>query len=741
MLHIRFVFPLIATLLLLAVLSAPLVEHLVTGWFHHDVEQRSRLIASSTEDALVTLWHGEKKLTPLKKLFDSIAKDSRVIAVALCTAEGQMLVQGSDWPPSIICPAHTLDVTFTTVPFNHGDAMVGVFPILLPENKSASFVILHDLEFSVRRFQEARLYFLIFTALLALVSAAVTIITARITLRAWIGRLSSTISNPEIAAHKKLPREFLPLIREMRQLLRSTQHSGADFSSIRVSWSPQTLKKLLETELPDAEVIIVSNREPYIHNLVEGEPVLQRPASGVVTALEPIMRACGGTWIAHGSGSGDKMAVDDNDHLAVPPDAPAYTLRRIWLSEAEEKGYYYGFSNEGLWPLCHISFMRPSFRASDWEQYVAVNRKFAEAVCSEAKTAHPVILIQDYHFALLPRMIREMIPDATVITFWHIPWPNPEMFSICPWREEILSGLLGSSVLGFHTQFHCQNFMDSVDRFLECNIKRDQAIVTTHQGQSLIRPYPISIAWPPEGLDAAGNIEDCRATIKQRFGLNNDMMIGVGVERFDYTKGIVDRFEAVGALLRLYPEWRGRFCFIQAAAPTRTQLPAYRAIQEEALRVATAINQEFGDENYRPIITLVEHHDPSEVFQLFRAADLCVVSSLHDGMNLVAKEFIASRDDERGVLILSTFAGASKELLEALPVNPYDAHGMALAIHRALTMSAEEQRERMRWLRSMVRDNNVYHWAARMLTDASDLRKRAHIEKFVHNFDPQREAV
>ena len=451
------------------------------------------------------------------------------------------------------------------------------------------------------------------------------------------------------------------------------------------------------------------------------------------------MRACGGTWIAHGSGTGDRLCVDEDGRIAVPPDAPAYTLRRVWLSEAEEKGYYYGFANEGLWPLCHISFMRPIFRASDWEQYAAVNRKFAAAVISEAKTAHPVILIQDYHFALLPQMIREELPDATIITFWHIPWPNPEMFSICPWREEILSGLLGSSVLGFHTQFHCQNFMDSVDRFLESNIKRDQAVVTTSQGQTLIRPYPISIAWPPEGLDKVGAIDDCRTAVQKRFNLKADAVIGVGVERFDYTKGIVDRLEAIGAFLRLYPDWRGRFCFIQAAAPTRTQLPAYRAIQEEALRVADAINQEFGRPGYQPIITLIEHHDPAEVFTLFRAADLCIVSSLHDGMNLVAKEFVASRDDEQGVLILSTFAGASKELLEAIPVNPYDPHGMAQAIHRALTMSSEEQRERMRWLRSMVRDNNVYHWAARMLTDASDLRKRAHIEKFVQTFYPPRE--
>ncbi len=734
---IRFIIPLLATLTLLAALATPITEYLVLGWFRRDVEQRAQLIAQSVDDTLVTLWQGKKKLTPYQKLFDNIARDQRVLAAGLCLADDSALVLSQDWPQAMPCPPGLDAQQYQVMPVQSREIMVAGFPLALPEVGRVHFVILHDMAFSSQRVRETKIFFLGFIIVVALVAAGVTILTARITLRSWIGRLRTTLANPETSfTSQNLPREFLPVVREVRQMLRDMRSGGYGLEPIKVQWTPQTLKTLLGTELPETEAIIVSNREPYIHNLKDGQLQLQRPASGVVTALEPIMRACGGTWIAHGSGSGDKRAVDAQDCVAVPPEAPAYTLRRVWLTEEEERGYYYGFANEGLWPLCHISFVRPIFRAEDWEHYKAVNRKFADAVIAQAKTSHPLVLVQDYHFALLPQYIREKLPDATIVTFWHIPWPNPEMFSICPWREEILSGLLGSSVLGFHTQFHCQNFMDSVDRFLESNINRDQAIITTQQRPTLIRPYPISIAWPPEGLEAVPPAPDCRAAIIQHFNLRPDAVIGVGVERFDYTKGITDRFLAVGAFLRQYPEWRGRFSFIQTAAPTRSELPAYQAIRDETQRTVDAINAEFGTADYQPIILITTHQEPKAVFELFRAADLCVVSSLHDGMNLVAKEFVATRDDERGVLILSTFAGASKELFEALLVNPYDAHGMAQAIHRAVTMTAEEQKERMRLLRNMVEDNNVFYWAARMLLDASQLRKRAHISKFMSGHTP-----
>ncbi|MDR3516773.1 MAG: trehalose-6-phosphate synthase [Azospirillaceae bacterium] len=496
----------------------------------------------------------------------------------------------------------------------------------------------------------------------------------------------------------------------------------------RVQWTPNTLRMILEHELPGAEVLVVSNREPYIHNRGENGITVQMPASGLVAALEPVTIACGGTWIAYGSGSADRETVDADDRLQVPPAKPSYTLRRVWLSEAEEDGYYYGFSNEGLWPLCHLAFVRPAFRESDWTCYREVNRRFADVVVAEARSASPIVLVQDYHFALLPRLVRERLPEATIITFWHIPWPNAETFSICPWREEVLKGMLGSSILGFHTQFHCNNFIDCVDRFLESRIDREHQSITFGGCETLVRPYPISIDWPPKGMEQQRPVAQCRTAVHQRFKLPPEVRLGVGIERFDYTKGILDRMNAVDLLLTRHPEWCGRFTFIQAAAPTRTKLTAYQTLQDDAVALAADINQRHAHDGVPAIILSIRHHEPAEVFELYRAADICVVSSLHDGMNLVAKEFIAARDDEQGALVLSMFAGAASELREALIVNPYDNEGMAQAFHQALLMPPDEQRERMHLMRDLVRDNNVYRWAGKMLLDAAHIRRHERVD-------------
>jgi len=330
-------------------------------------------------------------------------------------------------------------------------------------------------------------------------------------------------------------------------LIRESERNGRPVEETLIQWSPQMLRQILTSELPDAELIVVSNREPYIHELVEGRIELSVPASGLVSALEPVTRTCAGTWIAHGSGSADRLTVDKNDHVAVPPDNPAYTLRRVWLTDEEYKGYYYGFANEGLWPLCHIAFTRPMFRAADWECYQAVNRKFADVVVAEARSERPVILIQDYHFALLPRLIREKLPNAIIITFWHIPWPNAEVFSVCPWREQILEGLLGSSILGFHIQLHCNNFIESVDRFLESRIDREGAAISHGGEMTLVHSYPISIEWPEDGFKST--TEEARAGLLRRHSLPDGMKIAVGVERLDYTKGILDRFNALDEFL------------------------------------------------------------------------------------------------------------------------------------------------------------------------------------------------
>ena len=476
------------------------------------------------------------------------------------------------------------------------------------------------------------------------------------------------------------------------------------------------------------KIVILANREPYIHqHTADGRIEVQHPASGLVTALEPVMRACSGVWVAHGSGNADRETVDRNDHVSVPPGEESYHIRRVWLSEEEQQGYYYGFSNEGLWPLCHVAHARPLFRAEDWRQYRAVNQKFADAVCSEVDSKDPIILVQDYHFALAPAMIRKRLPAATVIVFWHIPWPNAERMGICPWRNELLEGLLGSSIVGFHTQLHCNNFLDSVDRYMETRIDREHNAVVMQGHRTLIRPYPIALEWPVRWVENSPSPEECRAQVWREFGLKSDALLGVGVDRLDYTKGVEERLLAVELMLERHAEFRGRFSFAQLAAPSRTKIERYRELNETVERLAERINQRFGQKDYQPIILLRSHHEPPEVFRFFRAADLCYVSSLHDGMNLVAKEFVAARSDLKGVLVLSEFTGAARELTEALIVNPYDLEASSDALAAALTMPIEEQQDRMRSMRSLLVQFNVYRWAGKMLVDAARLRNQERV--------------
>jgi trehalose 6-phosphate synthase len=373
--------------------------------------------------------------------------------------------------------------------------------------------------------------------------------------------------------------------------------------------------------------------------------------------------------------------------------------------------------------------VRPAFRESDWEQYQAVNQKFADVVAQESRTSNPIVLVQDFHFALLPRLLRRRKPKATIALFWHIPWPNAETFGVCPWKDEILSHMLAADILGFHTRHHCQNFLASVDRFMECQIDHEHMTVTLRGHVCRVVPYPISIEWPPRWLALQPDVEVCRQAVRARHGIAPEVSIGLGVERWDFTKGIIERFRALEALLDKNPAVRGKLTLLQVAAPTRSKLPAYHALQEQTLGEAGRINEKFGTDKWRPIVLIDHHQEPREVFEMFRAADFCVVNSLHDGMNLVAKEFVAARDDEDGVLILSTFAGASRELPEALLVNPFDVAETAAAMVSAMQMSRDERRVRMKAMRRTVKENNVYRWAGRMLMDAAQVRQRQSLLK------------
>ena len=405
------------------------------------------------------------------------------------------------------------------------------------------------------------------------------------------------------------------------------------------------------------------------------------PPSGLVTALEPVLCACAGTWLAHGNGTADRDNVDRHDRLAVPPDDPRYTLRRVWLTKEEEEGYYYGFANEGLWPLCHIAHTRPIFRAADWKQYQAVNRKFADALLEEMKDSDkPVVLLQDYHFALLPRMIKQKRPDARVAIFWHIPWPNPEGFGICPWQRELVEGLLGADMVGFHIQSHCNNFLQTADRVLESRIDWEHFTVQRLGHRTTVHPFPISVDVADQSSEPSSeSASDGRSALLKNLDVEA-LFLGVGVDRLDYTKGILERFSAVERFFEKYPRYQGQFTFVQIGAPSRSHLKRYHDLEAEIEAEAGRINWRFQKDKWRPIVLLNRQHSHKEIEPYYKAADLCLVTSLHDGMNLVAKEFVAARNDENGVLILSIFTGAARELRDALQVNPYDVDQTAEAI-------------------------------------------------------------
>ncbi len=530
---------------------------------------------------------------------------------------------------------------------------------------------------------------------------------------------------------------FSPLAREvetMAQSLKAARAAAAAEARLREAgahlWTAERLAVHIRNRAGSSKIFVVSNREPYMHVREGRETVCVVPPSGLVTALEPVLRACDGVWVAGGSGDADSTAVDEFDRLRVPPDEPRYTLRRVWLSEEEEARYYDGFSNEGLWPLCHIAHTRPIFRAADWECYQLINRRFADALLEEMRdSTEPVVFAQDYHLALLPRLVKEARPDARVAIFWHIPWPNPEAFGICPWQSELLDGLLGADLIGFHIPLHCHNFLATVDRALEARTDRDHMSVLRHGHASVIRPYPVSVAfdgalWSAANWDRVSNDEE-RTAARQRllseFGVRAECL-ALGVDRLDYTKGIVERLEAIGQLLEDHPWHRERLTMVQIAAPSRTRIPSYADLRRRVEETVDRINSRYQTAHWRPIVLIERQCTHEEVRQWYRAADLCLVTSLHDGMNLVAKEFVAARDDEDGVLVLSKFTGAAVELHDALLINPYDVVGVAGAIHNGLEMSLEERRERMQRMRRQVMEYNIYMWAGKVLGDLRELR-------------------
>jgi trehalose 6-phosphate synthase/phosphatase len=723
---LRFVLPLALASAVVAYFAMPHIDQMLAEWFRGDIELRSSLLEGSMEERLADLVSHHDK-TGVRKYLARVAADKRISAILVCDSDGTLFYRTAPTPDEVSCglTATSNPGTSQIIRLPSGAMHVAGFQVTRPDKPAFTVFVAHDLGFAASRQTRARRYLIAFTAVSVVVIGLLVVLIAWFMLRRWATLLIGDIRSRRFLDDADSTSLSMPVLSQVRQVMRQIEESQRLEIDYRENWTAQALHQVVRDQLRSPQMVVVSNREPYIHNRGDdGKPLVQFPASGMVTALEPIVRACAGTWIAHGSGSADKQVVDIHDRIRVPPGDPSYVLRRVWLTQDEEEGYYYGFSNEGLWPLCHLAYVRPAFRESDWQTYRSVNEKFANVVIREARESHPVVLIQDYHFALLPKLIRDRKPNATIVLFWHIPWPNAETFGVCPWKNEMLLHLLSADILGFHTRYHCQNFLATVDRFVECQIDHEHMTVTLQGHVCHVVPYPISIEWPPRQLDKLPPVNLSRVEVRRRYGIGEGVSLGLGVERWDFTKGIVERFHAIETLLDTQPHLRGKLTLLQIAAPSRSKLPAYRLLQDQTLSELERINNKFRTGSWQPIILVDTQQTPDAVWELYRAADFCIVNSLHDGMNLVAKEFAAARDDEDGVLILSTFAGASRELLEALLVNPFDVSETAAAIATAIEMPRDERRERMQLMRRTVKENNVYRWAGRMLMDAARVRQR-----------------
>ncbi len=536
----------------------------------------------------------------------------------------------------------------------------------------------------------------------------------RVYLKALQSQLRALVAGRQPSRVGSLPHqgEVVPVSRDLEHLAKKIlelppQITTAENPDKPSGASPSSVAHLRET-IGNHQVAVYANREPYIHQKKDDRIEVIRPASGLVTALEPILRYCGGLWIGHGSGNADRETADSHGEIAVPPGQPSYKLKRVWLTPEEEMGYYYGFSNEGLWPLCHLAHNRPTFRLADWEYYTKVNQRFCDETPERALETGSLLLVQDYHFALLPRMLRTRAQGrARIGLFWHIPWPNPEAFGICPWGKELLHGMLGAHVVGFHTQYHCNNFLETCDRYLEARVDWENFSVTMENHETLVRAFPIGIDTAPVRTLS----EPERVELKKKYGLNAEL-IAVGVDRLDYTKGLVERVESVERFLEKYPSYVGRFTLAQVGSPSRTHIPAYRLLAQQLEDAVKRVNDRFGKDDYKPVVLLASHHEWKELQYFYQIGDTCLVTSLHDGMNLVAKEYVWCQDPTRGSLILSKFAGASRELTEALIVNPYSIEEMADALATAFSFSEEERSRRMRAMREKIEGHNAFHWAS-----------------------------
>jgi trehalose-6-phosphate synthase/uncharacterized membrane protein affecting hemolysin expression len=738
LLNVRLIASLIVVIALVSLISSYFEIRAQKRSLRQDLERRAEVLAESLSENVVPYFgKGSRRLQEIVVQFGNrehlagvaiYDRDGAALAVTpglarWLTSEPHAAVQSlaAHRGASEFIRTGGYALNIYSLPLQKDDVVLG------------TLVIVHDASYidaqKARVWRETFLRVLVQVFLISLITLLIVrwSITGPIARAAqWMKALRTGRAFPRLS-HNDLLHPLAKEVATFAQSLTAARLSAEKEAELRDAaetiWTAERLAVHVRTRLQGSRLFVVSNREPYIHSRSGKTVQVMVPASGLVTALEPVLCACDGTWIAHGSGDADREVVDRQDSLRVPPDEHRYTLRRVWLTKEEEDGYYYGFANEGLWPLCHIAHTRPIFRAADWEHYRLANKKFAKALLEEMHgIARPVLLVQDYHFALLPRLIKKERPDARIAIFWHIPWPNAEAFSICPWQRELLDGLLGADLIGFHIQSHCNNFLQTVDRTLESRIEWEHFAVNREEHRTSVMPFPISVEFPEPvpGRERASSYDE-RATLLKELGLEATYL-GVGVDRVDYTKGILERFLAVERLLDEHSLYRGKFTFVQIGAPSRTHIKRYHDLMAEVEAEADRINWKFAAGKWKPIIFRKGQHNHQEIGRYYRAADLCLVTSLHDGMNLVAKEFIAARDDEQGVLILSVFTGAARQLRDALLVNPYDIERTAEAIRTALEMEPEHRKVRMVRMRRMVKEHNVFRWAGNLIGNLCEMQ-------------------
>lgn len=702
-----------------------------------DLQYRTRLLADGLKEGIEPSFITNSTST-LQRIIERFANRERLVGLALFDTAAALRVASNGLPEQVLnefpLVSRVMDRDEASGEFlSVGGEELYIFtdPLHEEERVIGAFMVVQNADYIRESVQEVwqrnLMRLLVQIVAFSLVTGALIWFLFLRPLRKFAESVKSTRLGGGSASFTARENTFFsPLATEISKLsssLMQARSAASEEARMRLEkldspWTAERLQEFIKAHLRERPIYVVSNREPYVHEKVgRKETKWSVPASGLVTALEPVMVACGGTWLAHGSGSGDRQMADANGKLRVPPDEPKYTLKRIWLSR-EDEGHT-NFSNEALWPLSHMAHTRPVFREEDWAAYRKVNGKFARELLKEIQNVQrPLILVQDYHFTLLPEMIKTARPDAQVALFWHIPWPAAEAFSICPWRREILEGMLGADIIGFHTQQYCNNFMDTVGKTIEARVDLELFSVSRGGHASFVKPFPISIAFTNVKEAREATAPD-RAILKE-FGIATPFF-GLGVDRLDYTKGILERFKAIEFLFELHPEYLEKFTFLQIAPVSRETLEKYREYGEDVAKEAERINARFGVNGWRPIVLEKRHfsHDALKVF--YRLANVCLVTSLHDGMNLVAKEFVASRDDEAGALVLSRLTGAARDLKGAILVNPYSAEETAEAIHQALLMQPAEQHRRMKTMREAIKNYNVYRWSAELIKALASL--------------------